>query len=66
MIFNFIQFLQDIADYTVGPLGADIKANLENNRVRTMNNRELYEEQKPNSRDRPSRKKEREEFKETF
>ena len=50
----------------MGPLGADIKPNLENNRVRTMNNREWYEEQKPKSRDRPSWKKEREEFKETY
>ena len=38
--------LQDIADGTVVPLGADIQANLENNRVCVTNNREQSEEQK--------------------
>ena len=46
---NDIQFqpiLQDIADDTVAPLGADNQANLENNRVRITNNHEWSEEQK--------------------
>ena len=46
---NDIQFqpiLQDIADYTVAPLGADNQVNLENNRVRITNNHEWSEEQK--------------------
>ena len=44
-----IQFqpnLQDIADDTVVPLGADNQANLKNNRVRLTNNSEWSEEQK--------------------
>ena len=46
---DYIQFqpiLQDIADDTVVPLGADNQVNLENNRVRVTNNREWSEEQK--------------------
>ena len=38
--------LQDIADDTVVPMGADNQLNLENNRVRITNNREWFEEQK--------------------
>ena len=43
---QFQPILQDIADGTVVPLGADIQANLENNRVCVTNNREWSEEQK--------------------
>ena len=43
---QFQPILSDIADDTVEPLGADIQANLENNRVRITNNREWLEEQK--------------------
>ena len=43
---QFQPILQDIADDTVVPLGADNQANLENNRVRITNNRELSDEQK--------------------
>ena len=67
--FNDIQFqpiLQDIAGDTVVPLGADNQANLQNSRVRITNNREWSEGQKQNSGDRPLRKKEREEFHETY
>ena len=43
---QFQPILQDIADDTVVPLGADNQANLENNIVRTMKNYEWSEEQK--------------------
>ena len=61
---QFLSILQDIADDTVIPLGADNEANLENNRVRITNNREWSEEQK--HRKKESRKKEREEFHKTY
>ena len=48
------------------PLGVDNQANLENNRIHITNNREWSEEEKQNSGDRPSRKKEREEFHEMY
>ena len=38
--------LQDIADDTVVPLGADNQANLQNNRIHITNNREWSEERK--------------------
>ena len=38
---KFQPILQDIVDDTVVPLGADNQANLQNNRVRIMNNREM-------------------------
>ena len=43
---QFQPILQDIADSTVLPLGADNQTNLENNRVRIANNREWSGEQK--------------------
>ena len=43
---QFLPILQDIADDTVVLLGADNQADLENKRVRIMNNREWSEEQK--------------------
>ena len=43
---QFLPILQDIADDTVVPLGGDNQADLENNRVRIMNSREWFEEQK--------------------
>jgi len=46
---QFQTFLQDDADETVVPLGANNQANLENNRVRITNNREWLDEQKQNS-----------------
>lgn len=38
---KFQTILQDIVDDTVVPLGADNQENLQNNRVRIMNNREM-------------------------
>ena len=43
---KFQPVLQDIVDDTVVPLGADNQANLENNKVRIINNHEWSEEQK--------------------
>ena len=43
---QFQSILQDIAYDTVVPLRADNQANLENNKVRIMNNREWCEEEK--------------------
>ena len=43
---KFQPVLQDIVDDTVVPLGADNQANLENNKVRIMSNRDCSEEEK--------------------
>ena len=43
---KFQPILQDVADDTVVQLGADNQANLQNNRIRIMNNREWPGEQK--------------------
>ena len=43
---QFQPILQDIADDTVVPFGADNQANLQNNRVRITKNRKWSEEQK--------------------
>ena len=43
---QFQSVIPDITDGTVLPLGADNRANLENNRVLITNNREWSEEQK--------------------
>ena len=43
---QFQPISQDIVDETVVLVGADNQTNLENNRLRIMNNREWTEEQK--------------------
>ena len=45
-VIQFHPILQDVADDTVLPLGADNQANLENNRFCITNNRQWSEEQK--------------------